>query len=591
MNKSTTSINKLFGIMIIIYTTLLLTISTVACYYSYRQKETQIFSTLDMALVQMDQEYSHILENFWQTYMPMYENDSSTNAIFKKYFAFSTADDLTPLEKKELITALNQIRVRDSRIQWIGLYSPHRKTNYILFSDNTGIKIMEQNFPYMQEIENERTQMQIYGAKNVGSAFGNTTTFAICGGKPVGMGDGKIIIGYSLSDFEKIGNFGITDIPSIRYYITSANELIFDSTGLYNDALLPVSNLNQNTINYEGEKLYINSIFSGNNSSYITYSLSYKELKTALHKDTPYILSITVLFTLLSIIIHFFINGFVKREISVIRTGLDVITDNNLDYRLPTNFKQNGLPEIAQNINEISSKLNENIKKAYYFELKQKDAQLAELQATFNPHFLYNTLEMLRGKSSANGDLETANLISQLSALFRGFINAKTFITIREELAFSNRYLTLLTARYGDTVNVSYDIPGELLNYGIIRNVFQLLIENYFVHGFDSNKDGNYIRFSGESIDDTTMLISVKDNGLGMSENDLKKLNTRIEEPLRHGEKNYGLKNLNQRIKLVYGPDCGLQILSGQDGGIIVKMKLLKLYVEDYDAFLSDTTK
>lgn len=585
MNKSKRTINHLFLIMIIIYITLLLIISSVACYYSYRQKEEQVFSTMNMALSRMDQEYTNILENFWQAYMPIYEKNSTIYASFQNYFAFTQKDDLTPMEKRELIAALSQMRVRDSRIQWIGLYSDFRKTNYILYSDNSGIKVIDQNFPYMEELQSKTSQMEIYGAKNITTAYGTTSTFAICGGKPIGMGDGKIIIGYSLADFENISNFTIDGLPSIHYYMTSANQLLFDSKGYYDGSQIynPQEN-REEVINLGGKKLYIKSRLSGNNTSLISYSVSWKELVTYALQDTPVILSITGLFTLFSIVIHFIMNHFVKKEIFVIQSGLDAIVDNDLEYRLPTDFKQDGLPEIAQNINEISSKLNENIKKTYYFELKQKDAQLAELQATFHPHFLYNTLEMLRSKSYANGDLETSELITQLAALFRSFINAKTFITIREELAFSNRYLSLLSARYGNIVQVSYDITGELLDYGIIRNVFQIIIENYFVHGFDANREENHIRFTGKSLDEKTMLLCVEDNGMGMNEEELKKLNDRIEQPIRHGETSYGLKNLNQRLKLFYGPDCGLNILAAPEGGLKVQIKLLKMYVKDYES-------
>ncbi len=584
MNKSKKTINKFFLLMIMIYSFLLLFISTLACYYAYREKEEQIFSTTNMALSHMDQEYTSILSNFWQVYMPIFENNSTVYGIFQNYFPFSETKDLTPMEKKKLMNALNQLRVRDSRIQWIGLYSDYRKTNYVLYSDNTGIKVMDEEFPYLEDLQKKNAKMEIYRAKPITNAFGITRTFAICGGVPKGMGAGKIIIGYSLVDFERTSDIDLSGLPSIRYSITSSGQLLFDSSGTYDESDVYFhDDNNEGVITFKGEKQYFKSLLSGNNTSVISYSISQDEIRFLAHRDTPFILGVTVLFTLFSLIVHFFMQIFVKKEISVIRRGLNVIADNNLDFRLPTSFKQDGLPEIAQSINDMSFKLNENIKKAYYFELKQKDAQLAELQATFNPHFLYNTLEMLRSKSYTNGDIETSQLITQLSAIFRGFINAKIFITVKEELAFCNRYLTLLIARYGNMVNVSYDIASELLNYGIIRNVFQIIIENYFVHGFDANKEGNYIRFSGRSIDEKTMLICVQDNGTGMNEEDIKKLNKKIEEPIRHGEQSYGLKNLNQRLKLFYGPDYGLHIITGQEKGFIIQMKLMKMNLEEYE--------
>lgn len=582
MNTSKKTINRLFGLMIVVYITLLLIISSIACYFAYQEKKKGIFSTLDQAMSSMDQEYTNILQNFWQIYMPIFEDGTQTNDVIKNYFDVSTTEDLSPLERSTLKKTLQQMKVRDSRIEWIGFYSAHRDTNYVLFNDNAGISTIDSNFPYLEELQQNIAKMIILPAKQITDNAGSTYTFAISGNAP--RGNGKIIVGYSLKHFDQEGNISIPGISSIRFSLLIKDQLLYDSTHLYEPStanILDTMGFSTATIN--GETCYIRSMMTGNNSSFLNYSLSRKELILASSRDTPFILCIVVLFTLFSIIVHYFMNNSVKKELAVIRVGLSAIADNNLEYRLPTNFRQGELPEIAHNINEMSSRLNENIEKAYYFELKQKDAQLAELQATFNPHFLYNTLEMLRGKSYANGDLETSELITQLSALFRGFINAKTFITIKEELAFCNRYLSLLIARYGNMVEVHYNISGELLNYGIIRNVFQLIIENYFVHGFSAEKEGNSIQFTGKSIDEENMLITIEDNGTGMSETDMQALNQRLEEPIRHGEKSYGLKNLNQRIKLFYGPDCGLHISSSPGNGFRIEMKLLKMSVEDYE--------
>lgn len=111
----------------------------------------------------------------------------------------------------------------------------------------------------------------------------------------------------------------------------------------------------------------------------------------------------------------------------------------NLDYQLPTKINQSGFPEIAESINHMALRLKKNINRAYYYEIKQREAELSELQSKFNPHFLYNSLEMLRVRCHQNNVDTTANLISQLASIFRGFISYKTFISMTEELAFSKR--------------------------------------------------------------------------------------------------------------------------------------------------------
>lgn len=580
------TINRLFLLMILIYVIMLLIISAIACWYSYQEKKRQILSSVNMTMSYMEQEYADILDNFWQAYMPIYEKNSAISPIFQEYFTFSETEDLSPVQKRDLSEALQQMKTRDSRIQWIGLYSPHRQFNYLQKSGSTGVEILVEAFPYYKELLEASSVMEIHHTEIMDNGTGTAHMFAISGNAPVEMGPGRIIIGYSLNEFQRSADSSLSGLTSERFYLTAGEQLIFDSSGSYDtDTIVFPEKEGKGSVTSGGKRLYVESAMAGNNRSFVSCSMSRLEILRRSHRDTPLILSITIVFTLLALLVHNLMNRSVAKEVAVIKEGLDQIAENNLEYRLPTQFKQSGLPEIAHNINEMSFRLNEHIQKSYYFELKQKDAQLAELQATFNPHFLYNTLEMLRSKSYSNGDMETSALISQLSALFRGFINAKTFITIREELAFSNRYFSLLNARYGNSVKVQYNIPGELLDYGIIRNVFQLTIENYFVHGFRAGRDGdNLIRFTGESVDEASMLFCVEDNGIGMSSQEMEQLNKKIEEPIRHGEKSYGLKNLNQRLKLFYGPDFGLHVFPGNGCGLRVEIRIRKLTVAEYEA-------
>jgi len=582
--KPKNKMNKLFLLMTSVFSILLLAVSSAACYYAYVEKKSQILSSMDMAYSSMTQEYENIINNYWQVYMPLFSGSSSDNGIFHRYFTVAKADDLTPVDKLTLAKSLEQMSVRDNRIAWIALYSDNRADNYIKYTSDSAVKVLDAAFPYLPDMKSKTTQMEIYGARDIVTRFGTEKTFAICGGVPAGMGGGKILIGYHLNTFEKISNFQMDSVPSVRFSIWSADQLLFDSKGEYHaDSIFPPSGVQKGLTPFKGDKLYVRSDYSGNNTSIIAYTASWADIFKAANKDTYWILSITFAFMFFSLLVHTGMNRSVSREVSVIRKGLKIIAGNRLDFRLPTNFKQGGLPEIARHINDMSATLDDNIKKAYYFELKQKDAQLAQLQATFNPHFLYNTLEMLRSKSYAGGDEDTAALIADLASIFRGFIGAKSFVTLKEELAFSKKYLALLSARYGDKVRITYDIESPLLNYGVIRNSFQILIENYFVHGFNTEGTDNRIRIIGKSIDESNMLLAMEDNGFGMSDSDIAALNEKIGDPIQHGNESYGLKNLNQRLKLFYGPEYGLHIQGNDDGGLTVQMKLYKMRVEDYE--------
>lgn len=193
-------------------------------------------------------------------------------------------------------------------------------------------------------------------------------------------------------------------------------------------------------------------------------------------------------------------------------------------------------------------------------------------------------LEMLRSRCYQNGDVETADLITSLSGIFRGFIGSKTFIPVPEELAFTKKYLSLFEARYQDQVQIEFDMNNECLQYGIIRNLFQPLIENYFIHGFETgNAEMNYICFRGRALDEKTLLFIVEDNGTGMTEQELIQLNNKLNDPIKLSTESYGLKNLQQRIQLFYGSDYGLTICHGKPKGLSIQIKVQKLTCAEYE--------
>lgn len=147
----------------------------------------------------------------------------------------------------------------------------------------------------------------------------------------------------------------------------------------------------------------------------------------------------------------------VNREVSAIRRGLKSIGDNHLDYRFTLHFHNDGFNDVAQAINNMAEKLQNTLERSYQFELQQREAEMAELMAKFDPHFLYNTLELFRSRCLRNGDESTAELISHAATLFRGLLSPKRIVTVQEELTFNEHYLRLFRGRYGEQTRILYD--------------------------------------------------------------------------------------------------------------------------------------
>lgn len=579
--------NRLFLLLIGLYAILLLIVTSMACYFSYAQKKEELMSEIDGAFVQLAQEYRNITDNFWQIYMPIFEVQGDTYDIWKTYFNSDGEEVLDPFEKKDLESSLRQMLIRDNDVQWIVLYNGNRSDNYILYSDSSGLKLLPEDFPYLDELNSGSQKMNVYGMRTFSSPSSSLYTYAICGGIPSNIGKGKILAGYTTSSLYAICSNNSSKLKSLNYVLTNNNEILFDYSNRYENgqtycAQEPFTGI---STSQDGKKLYVNSETCGMNTSLLSYYISWWEILRYCHRSTPLLISVFLIFAAVSVMGYILMLNMIGKEVAVINNGLTEIGENNLDYRIPVNFKQSGLPEIATSINQMTVRLKDNINRAYYYELKQREAELSELQSKFNPHFLYNTLEMLRSRCQLNGDDTTANLITQLSAIFRGFIGSKNFIPITDELTFSKRYLALFGARYENMIEIRYDFDKEILKYGIIRNLFQPLIENYFVHGFDTSNEQNYILFKGKSLDDKTMLLTVEDNGSGMTTDEMEELNARLHEPIQIDTESYGLKNLHQRLQLFYGGDCGLTVYPNPNSGtgLSIQMTALKLTCAEYE--------
>lgn len=554
-------------------------ISVVACYFAYHQKRGEVLAELDMQLLQVANEYQNITEDFWSVYLPIFE-ESEDNEVLSRYFTTSEVEALEPMAKFQLSEALSHMAVRDERVQWVAVYAPQREINYIYFPMGSTLQELTEDFPYLDDLREKSEQMEIYAKEELRVNSQKYSNIAIAGGTPGRLQRGSIIVGYDISQLEKLSQ-SEGDFSSLRFDIFLEDKVLY-SSGEWKDWPVEEYQQGENGI-YEvaGEKWYVQVLDETTRGEKISYAVKWSELFSSASRNTASILLITLIMAVLAVSVYLLTLRSLTKEVNVIRDGLDILGQNQLHYRIDESFNQPELAAIADAINQMSQSLEENIERTHEYEQRQIKSELQELQAKFNPHFLYNTLEIFRARCYQNGDDETAELIAQTASIFRGFIGSRTFIPLQEELAFSKRYLALFRARYGESVQVLYDIDTEVLQYGIIRNVFQPLIENYFEHGYNPANEENYILFKGRIRDEETILFSVEDNGFGMEEAALQDLNAQLRQPIVSEKESYGLRNLHQRLHLFYGGECGLTLYSKEEPGLIIEMVINRQKCEE----------
>ena len=571
--------NVFFFRLFLFYLILLLVLAGVACFFSYRQKTAELNSQSNMILSGLDREYRDITSSFWKIYMPLFEARSTTFEPVQAYFSGQT---LTRALRSDLEYAMTQMILRDDRVDWMVLYSPQSDTSCLLLSDSRQIQMISLDFPDLSRMTGRR--MKILGIEALPGIPLKNETFAMACSVPTTMGEGCIIAGYRTTVFRQICAGYDSMLDSMCYEIVSDGDLVFSSAGRRAPLINVQASCEGVFSDPEGGKRYVKASPCGDRDSFLIYSVLEQEMNRYVYRLTLQILLLVLLFAIISFLLYLLTLRVITREVNAIRQGLLRISNNDMATPIQGKFIQTGLKSIAQAVNDMAQRLNRTINRAHYYQLRQKEAELSDLQSKYNPHFLYNTLEMLRNRCEQAGVSDVAELITDFSAIFRSLIGSKTFVPLEEELLSTRRYLSLLGARYKDQVEVRYDFTRDVLRYGIIRNVFQPLIENYFQYGFDTATDENEIIISGKLLENGLMELSVKDNGRGMSPESIEALRIKLTAPAQDSKESYGLKNLQQRLKLFYGDECGLRIESGQEGGLSVTIIARTMTSEEYES-------
>ena len=558
-------------------------IGLIACSYAYQQRRSALLQELDLRLQRVASEYENLVDDFWSLYISVFSHQEDM-LFFYRYFDQPSTEPLASEEKVELRRILSEMALRDGAVQWIAVYAPVRQVNYLYFTADGAMIELPEDFPYQAELEMKKDRMEIYPVKQVVTSQSSYAGLAIAGGVPsFGNLDGAVLANYNINDLVQLCHVE-SQFESLQFDITdSQGGSIFSSGSELRQWSSPVAPGTADVRSSGGQSWYVSTSDICPHGAQVSYSISWGELMWKSTSNVRLILFF-ILFIWIAAAVAFyqFTVKQIQREIEVIQDGLAHLGSNELDYRLPGAFRQPELTVIAGAINQMAADLQQMIARVYDYELRRKEAELQELQAKFNPHFLYNTLEIFRARCYENGDEETAELIAQTAANFRGLIGSRNFIPMQEELSASKRYMALGRARHDDEVEVQYDIDTEVLQYGIIRNVFQPLIENYFEHGYDSSNEENFIRIRGRRIPGGLILFTVEDNGRGMPPEEMERLNQRLQAPIRTEQESYGLKNLHQRLHLFYGEPCGLVLRPRKEGkGLCIEVRVKQMRYEE----------
>ena len=229
------------------------------------------------------------------------------------------------------------------------------------------------------------------------------------------------------------------------------------------------------------------------------------------------------------------------------------------------------LKVIKNTINSLVMKVKEISRSYYETELEKRRVELNLLQSKLGSHILYNSLSVIKLAAHERNDLNTTLIISNLVSYYRFMLNyGKEMIEIEQELEMTKKYVTIYEMSHRKKYELNIDVSDEINKCQILHLILQPFIENSIIHGLSGRRKDCKIHISGILKDDY-IVLTIKDNGYGMSPEKLETLNN-----LQNYNERYGIKNSYQRLKLIYGNDSEVSFESQLDVGTTVTIKFKK---------------
>lgn len=398
--------------------------------------------------------------------------------------------------------------------------------------------------------------MPVHGIKNYDHAVG-----LIC----IDIFQKHILDILKSTDYSKQGQVYLTDssgYPLIGYCTSTDSILVYDTPG-------PKFDVEKSSILSKDSLTVISPLIQG------TWHLVVCSPTTFAETDGITLLQMILSVLIMGIIIY--ILGYVyahfnsKRIIALSNTVKGIQEGDMSAHCIVDSYDEIG--ELQVNINAMIDRIRYLLSEQYQIGVQLKNSELKLLQAQINPHFLYNTLNLIKWTAQTRPSEEVSDIVDKLSNFYRiSLSNGLDLISIRDELRHVTLYVQLQNKRFNHSISLETHVSPEVYDLHILKMLLQPLVENSIVHGL-KNSPG-FIKICISRTSDF-LLITITDNGCGMTSEKLAKIKLSQELGLNSSSSGgYGLVNIYERLLNYYGDSTRLNISSQLEVGTTVEIAL-----------------
>ena len=284
-------------------------------------------------------------------------------------------------------------------------------------------------------------------------------------------------------------------------------------------------------------------------------------------------------------------SGNMVRLIRKLQGSMKRLEEGNYDL-IEETVGDDEIGSLVKSYNHMVVKMKSLIEEVYVAGIRQKNAQFLALRTQINPHFLFNTLESIRIKAILNGDDAVADMVKLLAKMFRTVLDSdKKNHRVQDEMENIRSYIQLQNIRFDHVITLEEEIDPEIYQAKIMSILFQPVVENSFKYG--SRESGVPIRISisGKLTEENQMVFTIRDDGFGMSPKRLQEVREEllreqngdrdeqkeiVRESGEEGKTSHriGLRNIAERIRLRYGNEGSLKILSSDENGTVIEIRV-----------------
>lgn len=520
------------------------------------EKSSSLLLDNDYKMISMDIELTKILDKYFLSYQDI----SFVQLVTSQYiFGYSTTmgnnRSYIPIESF-LDSGLYYSAVNaHGKLIWYPTYNFSEKFK------QSDIKDAQPEYKYMF------SALQHMKTSNI--RFGKTGQSGETVENPV------LIINFGENFYDKVFKSSITMDNSYFFVITGEGQFIShqDKSKIGRKQDFPwlkdivKKRSGQDIVNIDGSRILICYDTSDETGWISVIAIDYysflKQIISQVQMNSVYIIAGLILVLLL---ISYFVSYMISKPVTNLSKAINMAGDGDFSIKVPEEGSIE-FTNLISKFNSMNEKIQKLIQENYEIKIKEKEAEINALNLQLDPHFMYNTLNIVNLKLIQSGHDEASEILMSLSAMLKfNARNKSTEVPFEQELDYLKGYIHIMAMRLDGKFTAEYDIDPELFEYNVPKFMLQPFVENSLIHGFEMTRTGGLLKITGRMEKNRRVFI-IEDNGKGMD-------GERITEIMEGRTNSVGIRNVRDRIQIIYGMDYGIHIASKPLEGTIITIWL-----------------